>query len=172
MATRIQRWQVLNTLIKVHGWAKGAELGVLDGDTLAPLLANNSSLHMIGVDLWGDSPTETERLARAHNSTKVRTAKYKDRVTLLKMSTTDGAATVEPESLDFIFIDATHSFEAVLEDLENWYDLVRSNGWILGHDWCSLWPDVQRAVEYFIKKNGIDANIILFDDAVWGFKKW
>lgn len=39
------------------------------------------------------------------------------------------------ESLDFIFIDADHSYEAVTRDLQSWFPKLKKGGHIAGHDY-------------------------------------
>jgi hypothetical protein len=48
----IERYEVLEQLIKKHGWQAGAELGVLAGDTIFHLLETCPTLYMVGVDRW------------------------------------------------------------------------------------------------------------------------
>jgi hypothetical protein len=64
--------------------------------------------------------------------------------------------------IDFLFIDANHTEEAVFEDLAMWTPLVRLGGLIAGHDWDSRWgKNVQAAV---LKWHGKTPNIgMIFD---------
>ena len=48
-------------------------------------------------------------------------------------------------SLDFVFIDAEHTFEAVVSDIRAWLPKVKHGGCIAGHDLD--WDGVKRAVE-------------------------
>jgi predicted O-methyltransferase YrrM len=41
---------------------------------------------------------------------------------------------VEPESVDFLYIDANHEFDAVMKDYEAWIPMVAPDGVILFHD--------------------------------------
>lgn len=41
---------------------------------------------------------------------------------------------VQDDSLDFVFIDADHSYEAVRKDILTWSKKVREGGMICGHD--------------------------------------
>ena len=51
------------------------------------------------------------------------------------------------ESIDFIYIDANHSYESVKKDLELYLPKLKQNGWIGGHDYNKkYWPGVIQAV--------------------------
>ena len=52
------------------------------------------------------------------------------------------------ESIDFLFIDADHSYEAVKKDLELWYPKVKHGGVISGHDYTEP-CGVKMAVDAF-----------------------
>ena len=46
------------------------------------------------------------------------------------------AATLVPvRSLSFVYIDARHDYEGVLQDLHAWWPRVHPGGWLMGHDW-------------------------------------
>ena len=71
----------------------------------------------------------------------------------IKMPSTEGASLYKDESIDFVFIDANHVYEAVREDLKAWYPKVKSGGIIAGHDYYNDYG-VKRAVdEYFTDKD-------------------
>jgi predicted O-methyltransferase YrrM len=40
-----------------------------------------------------------------------------------------------PETLDFVFIDADHSYQGVKTDITNFYPLIKKGGVIAGHDY-------------------------------------
>jgi hypothetical protein len=51
-------------------------------------------------------------------------------------------------SLDFVFIDADHSYESVKADIDAWLPKVRHGGILAGHDYgAPLWPGVKQAVD-------------------------
>lgn len=60
--------------------------------------------------------------------------------------TVDIAQLYPDQSLDFLFVDASHSYDAVLADLNAWVPKVRPGGWIAGHDYYSAPDGVGRAV--------------------------
>lgn len=47
-------------------------------------------------------------------------------------------------SLDFVFIDAEHKYEFVIQDIRHWLPKVRKGGIIAGHDYG--WEGVTRAI--------------------------
>jgi len=59
----------------------------------------------------------------------------------------------QDDSLDFVFIDASHDYENVKKDIELWYPKVKSKGILSGHDYTDNWPDVISAVNEFSQKN-------------------
>ncbi len=65
-------------------------------------------------------------------------------------ATTLEAAKVWSEPIDFLYIDADHSYEGVKADLEAWVPHVRPGGLILGDDYgSSIYPGVKRAWDEF-----------------------
>jgi hypothetical protein len=54
---------------------------------------------------------------------------------------------VKDESLDCIFVDGDHSYEAVSKDLQFWWHKLRKGGQLLGDDYYM--PQVARAVHEF-----------------------
>jgi predicted O-methyltransferase YrrM len=71
-------------------------------------------------------------------------------------ATTREAAAWWTEPIDYLYIDADHSFEGVLADLEAWVPHVRTGGLILGDDYGHrLFPGVYEAWTYFEQTHAI-----------------
>lgn len=51
--------------------------------------------------------------------------------------------------IDYIYIDANHSYESALMDLSMWYPLISKGGVITGHDYS--WVSVRKALDTFCK---------------------
>lgn len=68
--------------------------------------------------------------------------------------TTEIAARYEDSSLDFVFFDAGHVYDAISADLEAWLPKVKPEGWIAGHDYFSAPEGVGRAVRERVKNFG------------------
>jgi hypothetical protein len=57
----------------------------------------------------------------------------------------------EDNSLDFVFIDASHEYEDVKKDIQTWLPKIKKNGILAGHDYYvgehDYFPGVKRAVD-------------------------
>lgn len=67
-------------------------------------------------------------------------------------------------SLDFVYIDADHSYDIVKKDIISWYPKVKYGGIIAGHDYYNC-KQVQMAVEDTIGRD------LYFDRLTWLYKK-
>lgn len=128
------RWETLSDLINGHDLRVGSEVGVLDGKNLLQVFRRCPDIeHVYAVDSY-IRPSVVE-LAQD------------EPVTLMQLASTEAAREIADESLDWVFIDADHSFEGVSADIEAWRPKVRPGGFLTGHDYASpKWPDVMNAV--------------------------
>tara|TARA_R110000796_G_scaffold241064_1_gene362349 strand:+ start:1709 stop:2362 length:654 start_codon:yes stop_codon:yes gene_type:complete len=58
----------------------------------------------------------------------------------LKMSSEKGSEQFQDCSLDFVYIDASHDYDNVKKDIENWLPKIKSGGIIAGHDYYESQP--------------------------------
>lgn len=65
---------------------------------------------------------------------------------------------IKDESLDCIFIDGDHTYDAVLADLAFWWKKLRVGGQILGDDYWM--QSVSSAVKEFAKQRGLKYDIL------------
>jgi len=107
------------------------------------------------VDLWGEShPELTEHL----NTTWPDNALYKEfmanmmpvtgHFNPIQMDSLRAAELYEDGSLDFVCIDASHTYENVLADIKAWLPKVKSGGILAGDDF--QYPPVADAVRELI----------------------
>lgn len=136
---------------------QGAEVGVFAGATTSYLLARFPGLHLYAVDLWSVRPRldrvgfqtwEGRDLQAVRKTFDQRTRPFRDRLTILERDTVEAASSVPDGSLDFVFIDAEHTYEAVLADIAAWRPKLRPGGILSGHDYGHpRFPGVKRAVD-------------------------
>ena len=81
----------------------------------------------------------------------------------MKMTSLEASSKFDDNSIDFIFIDASHEYTDVINDLKAWYPKLKSGGILAGHDYYpdqSTWGDVYKAVNEVFPYNHehIDGN--------------
>lgn len=154
--------------------AKGgavAEIGVWKGDFSAVLLEKlePSVLHLI--DPWLFQPQFPKRLYgglaardqaamdRLHRSVVARFVNRPE-VHIHRQTSVDAMHALPDASLDIVFVDGDHSFEAVLQDLVLAHRKVKPGGYICGDDWG--WKDeqgrtsVREAVLAYLQMHHVD----------------
>lgn len=153
---------------------RGAEIGVFEASTSVHLLTSFPSLQLFCVDPFVEySEHEADKTAQKMSACEVkarsRLSAFGPRATIIKDFSVQASKLVESESLDFVFIDAIHTFDAVTEDLHAWYRTVRPGGLVAGHDFS--WPGVREALEQFIAPLGKGAFYSPSTSDVWFFVK-
>ena len=164
-----KRWHVMAGVCLINGFRKGAELGVSRGRFTSYLCSVMPEMKMIAVDLWASQPdltaegTETYEgwnHDESYQNFKDGTEHYfPGRVEIHRMKTTEAAPLIADGSLDFIFIDADHSYEGCSADIEAWRGKVRRGGIIAGHDFN--WPTVAKSVADWL------GDVQVLKDNVW-----
>lgn len=71
-------------------------------------------------------------------------------ITPIRKPSLEAVSDFEDGSIDFIFIDAEHTYKAVSNDLSAWYSKVKNGGILCGHDFDHL--PVKNAVIDFATK--------------------
>lgn len=165
----------------------GAEVGVLRGNFSTKILSRWNGKKLFLVDCWEHQDeslyvdlnnSSDERHNYNLEVTKRVVSVYPGRYELVKDYSLPASKRFADGELDFVYIDARHDYDGVLEDLEAWYPKVKSGGIISGHD---LVPDeyleqvrkfgafdVKRALIDFITKHSIKATVrITYKDDVY-----
>ena len=75
----------------------------------------------------------------------------------------DAVDIYEDEFFDFIYIDAAHHYEAVIEDINNWKSKVKVGGYLGGHDYLESegYTDAVKAVNEVFNKDEVE----VFEDS-------
>jgi len=78
----------------------------------------------------------------------------------LRMSSIEAAATLQIKP-DVVYVDATHEYNEVYEDITLWFPFVKGHGVLCGDDYnWGYEASVKRAVDRFAREN----NLIVHDD--------
>jgi len=147
--------KALAQLFKELNYTKGAEIGVSTGLFSEVLCQGIPDLELLCVDLWEAYYHFTANSGKRHyEAAKTRLAPYN--ATLVKKKSVAAAADVPDGSLDFIYIDADHRFDYVMEDLIAWARKVRKGGIVSGHDYYRFRnAGVVPAVDVYTHVHGI-----------------
>ena len=166
---------------------RGAEIGINEGRTACVVLREFPSLYLFMVDPWRVWEPETvyaqtckfgkrnqEQWCNKEREAMDRVEPYKDRTIVIRMLSIDAAQFVLDGSLDYVFIDAAHDYDAVKLDIATWTPKVRTGGVIAGHDYdapkreraMGQWG-VKRAVDEWGDQFNYDIRISDMDSCVW-----
>jgi hypothetical protein len=61
-----------------------------------------------------------------------------DRGIMIRANSQKASEIFQDESLDFVYIDANHAYDFVVDDINYWYSKVKKGGYLWGHDYISL----------------------------------
>lgn len=153
-----EEWFTYQTLYTrmVNEFADGSvfvEVGCWKGRSAACMcveIANSGKqIDFYCVDHW-DSTDETDPALKGLYNTFLHNLKpvvpyFKP----LKLSSMDAVVKFKDNSLDFVFIDAGHEYDAVKQDILAWYPKVKPGGVLAGHDYyphAPTWGDVHKVV--------------------------
>ncbi len=120
------------------GLKRGAEIGVAEGNYSEVLLEANPTCELLLVDPWhaySDNPQNKskEKHEFAYNETLRKTKPYPN-VKIDMRYSMDAVRDVADGTLDWIYLDAHHSYPFIMSDLIFWSRKVRSGGIVAGDD--------------------------------------
>lgn len=143
-------------------FTKGAEIGVAEGYFSEAMFKAIPNLHLYCVDSWqvykgnrwGGSQERNDHHIKA-TFERLKSCNS----TILKDFSMDAIRHIADESLDFVYIDACHAFDYVMQDLIEWSKKVRKGGIVAGDDYYSFkGAGVVEAVDAYCKAHGITPN--------------
>ncbi len=142
------------------GFKLGVEVGVLGGTYSTTLYENNPGLKLFAVDSWGMNEIKYgDYHRRKEAEARLRLGKYPG-VTLVKKFSLEAVKDFEINSLDFVYIDASHSFDFVMRDIIEWGMRVKRGGIISGHDYINTRKvRIKDAVDIYVKAHGYDLQL-------------
>ncbi len=179
--------QLLHWLGDPTGAVRGAEIGVKQGRLSEQLLSGCFGLQLYLVDWWRPSPSDGDyarsgdpaanasagEIDRWLGETLQRLDPYRGRCHFLPCDSVLAARFVPDDSLDFVFLDADHSYQHRLQDLRAWAPKVKAGGLVagglihsaFGGDCC------RRAILKWHEEAGRFPDILLGPSKTWSFRK-
>lgn len=146
----------------------GVEVGVFKGEFSRQLLRTWRCSSLVSVDPWREFPPgeyiDICNLSQADHDlnfqgTVERLRPFDQRSRILRGTSQEAATQVADSSLDFVYLDAQHHYEAVRNDIELWHPKVKRGGVLGGHDYLDGRLEtglygVKKAVDEFAVANG------------------
>jgi hypothetical protein len=147
----------------------GAEIGVKLGRFSDLVLRSWKGEKLISIDPWSEAEPDEyvdhanvaqDQHEEFYRRTNELLSKHGNRSEIWRATSVEAAQRIPDRSLDFVYIDARHDYDSVLEDLEAWFPKVRPGGLMAGHDYAdgvfrqSVFG-VKSAVDQFFGARGI-----------------
>ena len=137
------RDDLIDALSSLIGDGKGVEIGVFKGHFSKVILSKwGGTLYM--VDVWRGLGDEYEDMSNHNNhsdaflNTMKNIEGYEDRGVMIRATSKVGSEIFEDESLDFVYIDANHAYDFVVEDINLWFPKLKKGGVFAGHDYLGM----------------------------------
>lgn len=161
----MKRFNWINNQIKEYDIKNLCQVGTGKGNTSMSLLSNNPDLILHEVAYYANDGSGQDSKERHKQLWLKRINPYKNRVVIYNGKSENISKTIKDGCFDCVFIDADHSYEMALLDIENWYPKVKKGGLLCGHDFGQpRFPGVRKAVEEYFGGN-FEFNIKL--DYMW-----
>jgi len=117
----------LGHILEAEGMRTGVELGVQRGKYSHIILSRwKSCASYVLVDLWKHQANYKD-LANFNNAVHDK----------LRRETLERLYSALNTTFDFIYVDARHDYKGVLQDLNDWYPMLKPGGIIAGHDYVT-----------------------------------
>ena len=148
------------------------EIGTQRGSN-ARSICNNLNVKIIYcIDPYGEYTENNQEVAYTHNFQpllKVAMNRLKKYPVKFIIKESANALKDVPYGIDFIYIDGNHDYGSCLNDIEQYYNKLKSGGVLAGHDFCGNFVEVIHAVLNFVNR---DSRLILHTkEADWWFVK-
>ena len=190
------REDTADLLEKEDGMFIGAEIGVQSGHFAANNLNKwTKCKRYYLIDVWQKQQNYND-LANVDNKdqenlykkTLARIDKWKDKVVVLRMFSSNASLFILDNELDFVYFDARHDYCGVSEDLKLYWPKVRYGGIMAGRDYtyggnhndqdwtiCAngshILGSVKRAVNEFADEHGYQVHLLPRDRHSWMIRK-
>lgn len=143
---------IYQNMVSIHKEGHFVEIGTFFGKSASfmgvEILNSEHSISFDTIDTFEGSPTELDKKQHYFKTMDVY-EKAKNNliglpVNIIKNDSIKASRKYKKATLDFVFIDGSHTYQDVKKDIEVWIKKVKKGGYIGGHDYDN--NDVKRAV--------------------------
>jgi len=152
---------------------KIAEIGVYKGRGTAiwnvELINRNIDYEYFAIDHFlGSSEHQRDGYIDYYGLTLNNLFPILDKIKIIKNDSISESKNYPDEYFDVVYIDASHEYECVKDDIISWLPKVKKGGILCGDDYCVGWPQVVRAVDEVLGKVNCAG---LISNQQWWIKK-
>jgi hypothetical protein len=159
----------------------GVEVGVQAGHYSEIILKSWLGRRLYSVDPWRVWNSATyrdpanvtqQRQDQLFLEAKARLEPFQERSVILRKTSREASGDFADRSLDFVYLDAQHHYDAIREDLRLWHSKVKPGGIVAGDDYRDVGDikavcGVQTAVNEFIAANNLGELVISMAEQSW-----
>jgi predicted O-methyltransferase YrrM len=162
-------------IINTYNLKRGCEVGVAYGGHACDILTKTKVETLYCIDPY--AAEFHPHLAQAgvlelyFLRVKTRMSDFGNRVYILRDYSLSAANRFQDNELDFVFIDADHTYESTKADIVAWYQKVRVGGILGGDDYATQWPGVPQAVNEFVAEYNLTLHIDEAEPRIWWIQK-
>lgn len=147
----VNRFSDNNTFIEIGSW-KGQSSAYM----MVEIINSKKDIKFICIDTWNGSEEhqKCDEINDLYNIFKNNMMPFEKYYKDIRMNSIDASKMFSDNSIDFVFIDASHKYEDVKNDIIHWLPKIKKNGILSGHDYWqdpNSWPDVKKAVDETLK---------------------
>jgi hypothetical protein len=150
-----QLLDVLLSDINTNNVIKIAEIGVYQGKGTSmwnvQLINLGLNYEYYAIDHFMGS-SEHDNTIDYYNITLNNLSPILDKINLIKNDSISESLNYPDEFFDIVYIDASHEYDYVKEDILTWLPKVKNGGIICGDDYVDGWPGVIQAVDEIFNK--------------------
>jgi predicted O-methyltransferase YrrM len=156
---------------KVGGVGKFVEVGSWKGKSsafMAVEIANsNKNIEFYCVDTWEGSSEHKllDNIDLLYHQFILNMKPLEKHYKAIRMNSIEAAKGFENDSLDFVFIDASHEYKDVKKDIQAWLPKVKKGGVLAGHDYYldyDFFPGVKKAVDESLRGFKTSENCFIY----------
>jgi hypothetical protein len=154
-AYKIKRTDLIQ-IFKMAGFKHGAEIGVNKANHSLAICQIIPDINLICVDPWKAyiKRNNSQQQERCYQEAKEKLSNYN--IKFIKDTSLNAVKTIVDGSLDFVYIDGDHTFDACISDLVAWAPKVKIGGIVAGHDYVQRYMfGVIEAVNAYTRAHNI-----------------
>jgi len=127
-----------------------AEIGCYYGESTLMWASSEKITKIYAIDPWqdfydiNDGASQKGNMAEVEKTFDENTSAI-NKIIKVKQKSLEAAQHIENNSLNFVYLDGSHKYEDVVNDIITWIPKIKKGGILAGHD--IMWRDVALAVQ-------------------------